>query len=45
LPWSGYAADRFNERKLLMATQASMGVLALALGALTIAGVVQLSHV
>jgi MFS family permease len=45
LPWTGYAADRFNQRKLLMATQATMGVLALALGALTIAGVVQLWHV
>jgi MFS family permease len=45
LPWTGYAADRFNQRKLLMATQASMGVLALILGALTIAGVVELWHV
>jgi len=45
VPWTGSAADRFNQRKLLMATQASMGVLALALGALTIAGVVQLWHV
>jgi MFS family permease len=45
LPWTGYAADRFNQRKLLMATQTSMGVLALALGALTIAGMVQLWHV
>jgi MFS family permease len=45
LPWSGYAADRLNQRKLLMATQATMGVLALGLGALTIAGVVQLWHV
>ena len=38
LPWTGSAADRFNQRKLLMATQATMGVLALALGVLTIAG-------
>ena len=45
LPWTGYAADRFNQRKLLMATQATMGVLALALGALTIAGMVRLWHV
>ena len=45
LPWTGYAADRFNQRKLLMATQATMGVLALALGALTITGVVRLWHV
>ena len=45
LPWTGYAADRFNQRKLLMATQAIMGVLALALGALTVTGMVQLWHV
>jgi len=45
LPWSGLAADRFNQRKLLMLTQASMGVLALALGILTVSGHVQLWHV
>jgi MFS family permease len=45
LPWSGDAADRFNQRRLLMATQATMGVLALTLGALTITGIVQLWHV
>jgi MFS family permease len=45
LPWTGFAADYFNQRKLLMATQAAMGVLALALGALTVLGVVQLWHV
>ena len=45
LPWTGYAADRFNQRKLLMVTQATMGVLALALGVLTISGVVQLWQV
>jgi MFS family permease len=45
LPWTGLAADRFNQRKLLMVTQATMGVLALALGILTIAGSVQLWHV
>jgi MFS family permease len=45
LPWSGSAADRFNQRKLLMLTQASMGVLATALGILTIAGYVRLWHV
>src|SRR5580692_2652860 len=42
LPWTGLAADRFNQRRLLMMTQATMGILALALGALTIAGSVQL---
>ncbi len=45
LPWSGLAADRFNQRKLLMLTQASMGVLAVALGILTISGHVRLWHV
>jgi MFS family permease len=45
LPWSGLAADRFNQRKLLMLTQASMGVLATALGVLTISGAVRLWHV
>jgi len=45
LPWSGLAADRFNQRKLLMLTQASMGVLAAALGFLTISGYVRLWHV
>ena len=45
LPWSGLMADRFNKRKLLMLTQASMGVLATALGILTISGYVRLGHV
>jgi MFS family permease len=45
LPWTGSAADRLNQRKLLMLTQATMGVLALVLGVLTIAGVVRLWHV
>ena len=45
LPWTGSAADRFNQRKLLMITQATMGVLALALGALTITGMIRLWHV
>lgn len=45
LPWSGLAADRFNQRKLLMLTQASMGMLATALGILTISGYVRLWHV
>jgi MFS family permease len=45
LPWTGSAADRLNQRKLLMFTQAAMGVLALALGVLTVAGVVRLWHV
>lgn len=45
LPWTGLAADRLNQRKLLMFTQATMGVLALLLGSLTVAGVVELWHV
>jgi MFS family permease len=45
LPWTGSAADQFNQRKLLMVTQATMGTLSLALGALTLLGVVQLWHV
>ena len=45
LPWTGYAADHFNQRKLLIATQASMGLLALALGVLTVTGLVKLWHV
>ena len=38
LPWTGSAADRLNQRKLLRMTQATMGVLALCLGVLTLAG-------
>jgi MFS family permease len=45
LPWTGFAADHFNQRKLLLATQAAMGALALILGVLTITGLVQLWHV
>ncbi len=45
LPWTGFAADHYNQRKLLMATQAAMGVLALGLGILTITGIVRLWQV
>jgi len=45
LPVSGFAADYFDRRKLLLVTQACQGLLALALGLLTIAGVVDLWHV
>jgi MFS family permease len=45
LPWTGFAADHFNQRKLLMTTQAIMGLLALGLGLLTVTGVVRLWHV
>ena len=45
LPWTGPAADRFDRRSFLRVTQAALGVLALVLGALTVAGLVQLWHV
>jgi MFS family permease len=45
LPWTGSAADRFNQRRLLIATQATMGALALALGGLTVTGMIQLWQV
>ena len=45
LPLTGFAADRLDRRKLLLATQATMGALALGLGLLTVAGIVQLWHV
>jgi len=45
MPWSGLIADRFDRRKLLMLTQALMGLLALGLGLITITGVVELWHV
>jgi MFS family permease len=45
LPWTGLAADRLNQRRLLLFTQAVMGLLAVCLGVLTVAGVVRLWHV
>ncbi len=45
LPWTGYAADHFDRRKLLIATQVALGALALGLGILTVTGLVQLWHV
>ena len=45
LPITGYAADRFDRRTLLMATQGAMGLLAVGLGALTVLHWVQLWHV
>ena len=45
LPWTGSAADRLNQRKLLTLTQATMGLFALILGILTIGGVIRLWHV
>jgi MFS family permease len=45
LPFSGFAADYFDRRKLLMVTQAAMGLCALGLGLLTVTGLVQLWQV
>ena len=45
LPFTGFAADHFDRRKLLLATQSAQGILALGLGILTISGAVQLWHV
>ncbi|MDB6132328.1 MAG: pimH [Verrucomicrobiales bacterium] len=45
LPFTGYAADHFDRRRLLLATQTAMGLLALGLGLLTITGLVRLWHV
>ena len=45
LPFTGFAADHLDRRKLLIATQAALGMLALGLGILTVAGWVQLWHV
>lgn len=42
LPLTGYAADHFDRRKLLIWTQASLALLALVLGVLTITGLVTL---
>ncbi|KAA6178378.1 MFS transporter [Pseudomonas veronii] len=45
LPWTGFAADHYDQRKLLIVTQAVMGMLALTLGVFTITGFVELWHV
>ncbi|WP_241127181.1 MFS transporter [Novosphingobium terrae] len=45
LPWTGVAADRFDQRRLLMVTQAISGALALGLGVLTLTGLVSLWQV
>ena len=45
LPLTGFAADHLNQRRLLIATQTTMGALALILGLLTVTGAVQLWHV
>ncbi len=45
LPFTGSAADRFDRRRILVATQSAMFVLALTLGLLTLFGAVALWHV
>lgn len=45
LPVTGFVADHVDRRKLLFVTQALMGLLALGLGVLTIAKVIELWHV
>ncbi len=45
LPITGFAADHLDRRRLLLATQAAMGLLALVLGLLTVAGLVRLWEV
>lgn len=45
LPWTGFAADHFDRRRLILATQTALGLLALGLGTLTLLGWVQLWHV
>jgi MFS family permease len=43
--WGGVLADRYNKRAMLFLTQAGMGLAALCLGLLDVAGVVQYWHV
>ena len=45
LPVTGFVADRFDQRRILMTTQGAMGVLGLALGIMTVTGTAQLWHV
>jgi MFS family permease len=44
-PWAGVLADRFDRRRLLMATQVAQGILAFVLGALVLSGRAELWHV
>jgi MFS family permease len=45
LPVTGYVADHFDRRRVVIATQALLGTLAFALGLLTVTGLVRLWHV
>jgi MFS family permease len=42
LPWTGHAADHLDRRRLLLVSQAAMGFLSLALGCLSLTGIVKL---
>jgi MFS family permease len=43
--WGGMLADRYDKRKLLLATQTALALVALSLGLLVVGGVVQYWHV
>ncbi|HEX2314460.1 MAG TPA: MFS transporter [Thermomonospora sp.] len=43
--WGGVLADRYPKRRILMVTQATMGLLALVLGVLAITGTAEVWHV
>ncbi|MBE9523759.1 MAG: MFS transporter [Chloroflexi bacterium] len=43
--FAGLAADTFNRRKILLVTQSMMGMVAIALGLLTLSGRIQLWHI
>ena len=45
IPWSGWVADHFDRRKVLLLTQSAMGLTALGLGLLVTSGAVRLWHV
>ena len=44
-PYAGLLGDRLDKRKLLLATQTAMGLLALVQGVLVLTGVAQLWHI
>src|SRR6187549_3568753 len=45
VPWSGLIADRFDKRRLLIATNVGMAMLGVGLGIMTVLGVAELWHV